>query len=162
MRFLIAALALALSPSVLASPSDASLRELFAVTGTRQLADDTAQQADTMMQAAMRQALAGKTISPKEREVLEQMKTRMTDLIKQELQWERLEPRYFQIYRDTFSQEEVDGMLVFYKSPVGRSVVRKLPLAMQHTVQLSQEMIVKLMPKLKQIQAQAMADLQKQ
>ena len=42
------------------------------------------------------------------------------------------------VYEQVFTEEELDGMLVFYKSPVGQSMVAKLPQVMSRSVQFSQ------------------------
>ncbi|HIC81818.1 MAG TPA: DUF2059 domain-containing protein [Kiloniellaceae bacterium] len=42
------------------------------------------------------------------------------------------------IYERTFTEEELDAMLVFYKSPVGQSMIKKMPAMMAETVPLSQ------------------------
>jgi len=42
------------------------------------------------------------------------------------------------IYERNFSEEEIDGMLTFYRSPVGRSVVVKLPQVTQESLAAGQ------------------------
>jgi len=42
------------------------------------------------------------------------------------------------VYQQVFTEEELDGMLAFYKSPVGQSMVAKLPQVMNQSVQFSQ------------------------
>jgi len=47
-------------------------------------------------------------------------------LVKAELNWSAIEPVMIEVYRNTFSQHEVDGMLTFYRSEVGQAVIAKL------------------------------------
>lgn len=42
------------------------------------------------------------------------------------------------VYEQTFTDAELDGMLAFYKSPVGQSMVAKLPQVMNQSLQFSQ------------------------
>jgi len=48
-------------------------------------------------------------------------------LVKEELNWATFEPMMVEVYRNTFSQHEVDGMLTFYRSEAGQAVIAKLP-----------------------------------
>ncbi len=51
------------------------------------------------------------------------------------MDWDAIEPTFADIYRKTFSQHEVDGMMVFHKSDVGHSIIAKMPMAMHETMQ---------------------------
>jgi hypothetical protein len=42
------------------------------------------------------------------------------------------------VYARNFSDEEIDGMLEFYRTPVGRSVVAKLPQVTQESMMIGQ------------------------
>lgn len=41
--------------------------------------------------------------------------------------WAKIRPQYVRLYADTFSDEEIDGLLTFYQSPAGRAMVEKMP-----------------------------------
>ena len=58
----------------------------------------------------------------------------MIAMFKEEMSWETLEPLYIRIYRDSFTQPEVNGMLAFYGSPAGQTVIKKMPLVVQNTM----------------------------
>ena len=115
-------------------PSDESIKELLRVTESRNLVDSMMGQMDNLFKSSMQQALQGKTITQKEQKLADDMQKKMNVIFKEEMSWEMLEPLFMQIYRDSFTQQEVDGMLAFYKSPSGQSVIRKMPLVMQNTM----------------------------
>lgn len=115
-------------------PSDESIKELLRVTESRNLVDSMMGQMDNLFKSSMQQALQGKTITQKEQKLADDMQKKMIVIFKEEMNWEMLEPLFMQIYRDSFTQQEVDGMLAFYKSPSGQSVIRKMPLVMQNTM----------------------------
>ena len=115
-------------------PSDESIKELLRVTESRNLVDSMMGQMDNLFKSSMQQALQGKTITQKEQKLADDMQKKMIVIFKEEMNWEMLEPLFTQIYRDSFTQQEVDGMLAFYKSPSGQSVIRKMPLVMQNTM----------------------------
>ena len=72
------------------------------------------------------------------------------------MQWSALEPRFIEIYQASFTQAEVDGMLAFYRSPAGQAVIAKMPGAMQRTMVVMQELMNGMMPRLRELRAQAL------
>jgi hypothetical protein len=149
-----------LSALALASqPTDASVRELLKVTESQKLVDASEAQMDSVMRATMQQALKGQTVTPDIQESLDDMRGKMIALMRQEMRWDVLEPKFLDIYKQSFSQAEVDGMLAFYKSETGRAVIAKMPVVMQHTMQMMQQMMLALMPKLQAVQKETMAEV---
>jgi|SRR5690606_33667959 len=157
MRAILVALALLLgTPAMAAQPSDASLRELLTVTNAQKLIDGTMRQMDGAMQAAMHQATQGKQLTPEARTAMEEMQAKAVALTKEEMNWDVLEPMFLEIYRSSLTQEEVDGMLKFYKSDAGKAVTAKMPTIMQNTMKAMQQRMMVLMPKLQQLQEDMM------
>src|SRR5258706_5957012 len=94
--------------------SEQSIRQLLTVTETRKLLDNVLGQIDSMMKGAFQQALQGRMPSPREQEIIDRMLARSAALTREEMSWEKLEPVYLRIYRDSLTQDEVDGMIAFY------------------------------------------------
>jgi hypothetical protein len=161
-RFLAAAvLALAALQCALADekPSEDSLRELIAVTGGKKLVDGVFGQVDAMMQKSTQEALAGRQVTADQQRILDDMRAKALALFKDTVGWETLEPMIIEIYAKTFTQQEIDGMLKFYKSESGQAVIAKLPLVMQHSMTLMQNRMQVLMPKLQELQQETVAEL---
>ena len=53
------------------------------------------------------------------------------DLTKSRMSWEKLRPAYVKAYSETFSEEEIDGILAFYESLAGRAMQAKMPVFIQ-------------------------------
>jgi hypothetical protein len=83
------------------------------------------------------------------------MRTKAFGMLKDELAWSRLEPQMVEVYRNTFTPDEIDGMFKFYDSPSGKAVVAKLPQATQRMMQLTQERVRALVPRIVELQRQA-------
>ena len=65
-----------------------------------------------------------------------------------EVGWDKLRPQMVQLYYDTFTEAELDGILAFYKTPAGQAIVNKSPdLAMKTTTNV-QNRIKDMQPKL--------------
>jgi len=105
----------------------AKLEELFTVMKMNSLMDQ-------MMQAGMKQGeqigrsmFGNKPISPEDQKIFDAWKVKATALMENTLSWDRLKPQYVDLYAKTYSEEDVDGMLAFYKSPAGQHMVEKTP-----------------------------------
>jgi hypothetical protein len=72
----------------------------------------------------------------------------MMDLVSEELSWDKLKGDYISLYADTFSNEELQGLITFYKSPAGQAFLKKQPELMKRSMELSQRMMRQVMPKL--------------
>jgi hypothetical protein len=129
------------------------------VMESRKLVDGVMGQIDANMQASMKQALAGQELTAKQQEVADQMRAKMVGVFKDEMKWETLEPMMVDIYQKSFSQQEVDGMIKFYKSKAGHAVIVKMPVVMQNTMQIVQQKMGSLMPKIIQLQQDAIAQV---
>ena len=142
-----------------AKPSEASVRQLFEVMHSSKLLDAYMTQIDSTVRASMQQALAGQQLNPKQKKILDDMGRQIDSLVKAQLNWPAIEPLMIEVYRDTFSQHEVDGMLAFYRSEVGQAVIAKLPTAMQQSMTGIQSHAQALTPKIVQLEKDTAAQL---
>lgn len=145
-----------------APPTDASLRELIAVTESQKLVESSMAQLDSVMQASMANALRGKEVTPEMRQTMDEMRRKVVTVLREEMSWEKLEPMFISIYQDTLTQSEVDGMLAFYKSEAGRAMVAKMPLIMNRSMEAMQERMQVIVPRLDRIQRDTIASLEAQ
>lgn len=79
------------------------------------------------------------------------IQNRIFDLLKQELSWEKMKPHYVQLYNELFTEQELDGIVAFYRSPAGQAMTKKMPELVQRSIALSQRQMSEVMPKVKQI-----------
>jgi len=162
-RGLLAALLLIAPLQVVAADtpaSDASIRELLEVTESRKLIDTMGGQLDAAMRGSMSQALGDRQLTAQQQQILDEMRERFIAVMTEELSWARYEPLIMQVYRQTFTQAEVDGMLAFYRTETGRAMISKMPLVMQSSMQLAQQQMSQMIPKLQQIMQESVAKLE--
>ncbi len=131
--------------------SEASVRELMAITNSKALMEQMYAQVDGLMESVMKDALAGKTLTPEQDKIAAEMRAKMVAVLREDMGWDDLEPHYLELYTSTFSQAEVDGMNAFYKSPAGQAVIGKMPQMMQSLMKLVMERMQVVMPKVKAI-----------
>lgn len=139
--------------------SDASIRELLEVTQSKKMLDGVMAQMDSLMQRSMQQSLQGATLTEEQQKIMNEMQAKMVVLLKEEMSWDSMEPALIDIYKRSFTQPEVNGMLDFYRSPTGQAVIAKMPVVMQNSMQLGQSKMRTMMPKLQQLQQETMARL---
>lgn len=141
------------------APSEASIKQLLEVTQARKLVDSVMGQMDNLMQQAVAQATQGQQIPPKVQKEIDQRRAEMIALMKELLDWQKLEPMYVRIYQKTFNQQEVDGMLAFYKTPAGAAVISKMPAIMQNTMDEMQSLMGPVMQKMQRMQQDVVAGM---
>lgn len=140
-------------------PSEDSIRRLLEVTEARKLLDGMMTQIDALMRRNMEQALRGRQLTPEQEAIIARMRNKMADAFRDEMTWDKLEPLYVRVYRDTFTQGEVDGMLAFYRTDAGRAVIVKMPGVIQTTMGEMQLRMQPLIQKMRAIEEEALTEL---
>jgi hypothetical protein len=161
MKRILLALALACSTAFAADtkPTEASIKELLALTDAAKLIDSIWAQVDGMTQNMLAQSTRGQELPAEAKAVIEKLRTDSMALAREEFSWAKMEVIYNKIYQDSFTQEELDGMIAFYKTPAGQAVIKKMPVVMQASMQELQKSMGPFMQKLQQLQLQAMTEL---
>jgi len=148
------------SSAVIAAPaSDSSIKQLLTVTQAQRLIEGTRAQFDSLMNNAIQQELKGKTPNAQQQEAIDKMRKKTVEVMQGELAWERIEPMYLRLYKESFTEEEVIGMLAFYKTPAGQAVINKMPVLMQKTMIEMQKMLSGMAPRIQKIQEEFVADI---
>ncbi len=142
-----------------APASDESIRELLAITDARKLVDTVKVQVEATMKATLQQATQGKASTPERQAVLDRKQAKMEAALDETLNWDNLEPLYVRTYRASFTQDELDGMMAFYKTPAGQALIKKLPLVMQNVMAEMQDLLKPMREKIQQIQRESQQEL---
>ena len=140
-------------------PSEASVKQLLEVAQARKLIDSVMKQMDNLMQQSIAQATQGQKIPPKVQKDIDAQSGEMMTMMKDLLDWKKLEPMYVRVYQKTFSQQEVDGMIAFYKTPAGQAVIGKMPAVMQNTIEEMQQLMGPVMQKMQKMQQDVVAKM---
>jgi hypothetical protein len=150
---------LALSAPVLANDapaSDASIREMLQLSNAQQLVDGVKGQVNAMMSQTLKQATQGRPVSPEKQAILDDMRAKMTAAFDDTLSWDALQPMYTRVYKAAFTQDEIDGIIKFYKSRAGKAMIKKLPVVLTHVMTEMQGLMQPTMQKIREIQSEAM------
>src|SRR3954462_12963310 len=142
-----------------APPTEPSIKQLLEVAQAHKLVDSVMAQMDSLMLQSIAQATKGQQIPPKVQKDIDQRRSEVVSLMKELLDWKKLEPMYVRIYQKTFTQQEVDGMIAFYRTPAGQAVISKMPSAMQSTIDEMQGAMGPAMQKMQQLQQDVVAEI---
>lgn len=135
-----------------------SVETLLAVTRTETMMDSMYGGMEQMMRQGMQQAVQGKTLSSEQQRIFDALPARFVAVMREEFNWTKMKPMYVQLYRDTFEQEEIDGLVAFYRSPAGQAFTNKMPLVMQKAMAISQAQMQAFIPKMKTAIESAVAE----
>lgn len=139
-----------------APPNDAQVARLLEVMRARQTVDALLPQIEASQKQMVEQMMAGRELSADERARLDRMIARSSAQMRKTLAWDKLEPVYRDIYRNTFSAEDTDALIAFYGSAAGQRLLEKMPALMQNTMTAMQKLVVPMMQELqKDIEAEA-------
>ena len=138
-------------------PSEASVRELFRTMNTRSIIDTARAQMNSSSNATLGQALANRPLNEQQRQILRDEHEQIMALLGGALDWNTLEPEMIDVYRNHFTQQEIDQLLQFYRSPTGQMVVAKLPGATQEMMQKMQARVQALAPRIAELQRETAA-----
>lgn len=150
--------ALAAAPCHAAPPSRDSVEALLSVVDMQKTYDGTFE----TMRKSMDKAFAGmpqmQSLTPEQHRRFDVAMSRMMTVMHDEMDWNKLKPEFVQMYMETFSQEDVDGLLAFYRSPAGKAMLEKMPLLMSKMMQMTQTRMQTLMPRVMATVQQAMQE----
>ena len=141
-----------------APPTKESVQTLLEVTKAQAMMDHAYTMMEQFVKQGMAQAVAGRSLNEDQRRAIEVAPAKIAEVMRKELSWPALEPIYIAIYQETFDQAEIDGLISFYRSPVGKSFVTKMPTVMNRSMSVMQVQMQALMPKLKEAMDQVMRD----
>lgn len=123
-----------------APPNDAQVDALMDTMDMRRTLDEMSVQMDTMSESMGLQML-GVDATPEQRASLKRITAQQQGAMRKALSWDTMAPIYRRIYTRLFSADEVEAMTAFYGSEHGRSIMRKMPQAMQLSMQEMQPMM---------------------
>ena len=146
------ALFLALSLPAMAAPaSKESVETLLAVTQSKQMLEAMMSNIEASIRQGINSSNEGKTLTPAQQQVFDNMAVKISKLLQEELSWEQMKSLYTQIYQESFTEEEINGLIAFYQSPAGVAFVNKMPAVLQKSMQLTQSRMGPMAKKLEKI-----------
>lgn len=148
MAFQLGAALLCCASPILADEASkkAKIDEILQLTHTDQMLRQTMEQVKSMQMEQLKKM----EMPAEERTRVEEVQRKTMALLAERLSYEKVKPMYIQLYAEVFGEEEIDGIVSFYKSPAGKAMIEKMPLMMQ-----------RLMPAMQKLTTDVQAEVQK-
>ena len=118
----------------------AKAEELIELTQTGQMM----KMMEPMMKGMMAQA--NKDIPSEQRAKVGEMQEKILSMMA--VRMNKAKPALAKVYIDTYTEEELDAILTFYKSPAGKSLIQKMPEVMQRSMPVMMQMMSDLQPEI--------------
>lgn len=137
-------------PAFAQPASKDSIKQLLKITKSEQFLGQMSPQISNMMHSSIEKFTQGKQLTTKQELALVNYSQELGKIMQEQLTWAKLEPEMIKIYAEEFTQEEIDGMIQFYKTPVGQSTIDKMPIVMQKSMQVGYKQMDAITPKIMQ------------
>lgn len=140
-------------------PSAQSVNILLTVTKAEALVDSVLASTGQLMRKALLDAFSDQKLTAPQQRVVDDAPAKFAQIMREEMSWEKVRPLQIQIYTESFTQDEIDGLIAFYKSPAGVAFVNKMPLVAQKSVSLLQSLMSPAMDRMTVLVRQTMAEV---
>jgi uncharacterized protein len=98
----------------------------------------------------MRKMLPGGTLTVEQQTDLDAFMLKVHNIVTQAASWDKMEPQFTDIYASVYSEQEIDGLIAFYKSPVGAEMVAKQPEIVERSQVVTQSLMQAVQPQVMQ------------
>lgn len=122
---------------------EAKIERILALTNAQAVMDQMFAQIKTSTASMMP---AGST--PEQSAKVQEIQEKLLDFVKDRMSWDKVRPKYVKIYDETFSDEEITGILAFYQAPAGRAMLEKLPTLISKSMSVAQSQMTDIMPEI--------------
>jgi uncharacterized protein len=150
------------APLLTAHADDASklakIEELFKVSKMDRLTNESMKLAMDQVNSGMMQQLMGVQLSANQQQKVSELSEKVANIVKEALSWDKLEPDYAKLYAATYTEEEIDGILAFYKSPAGQAMVEKSPTVLKQASAIAQDRMKAAVPEIQKLMKDYITD----
>jgi hypothetical protein len=129
----------------------AKIQEFFKVSKMDQMMAQVMQQAMDQVDSGMTQQIMGVKLSSDQQQRVDQLNDKVRKVVSGALGWENLEPEYAKIYAEAYTEQQIDDILAFYKSPTGQAMVEKTPVLLKQATAISQDRLAVVIPELQKL-----------
>jgi hypothetical protein len=139
-------------------PTEQSIDKLMEVSRTPKLMEQMIPMMVQSMRRGMEEASKETTPTEEQQRTMNAVFAKVEQSMREALSWDALHPMFIQIYQETFTQSDIDGLIAFYQSPTGAAYIEKMPIALKKTQALVQKQIGPLVQKLRSDIEKTVAD----
>lgn len=133
----------------------ATVEELLEVTNVKSIVDTMYFEIDQMLEGLAAQL----EISVEEQPIFDKYIVKVNASVKEQISWEKMKDPMIDLYMKHYTEKEIKDILAFYKTDTGKSLVKKMPVVMQDSIQLSQSMFKMTLPRIQELAEELQTEL---
>ena len=157
--FFIFLLAMLASPVYAAPVQDASIEKLLSLNYAKKLHDSVIADSDEIVDSTLKPMLMREKTTPEQTAFVDSFLMKYKKIIRDELSWEKMMPSYIRIYRETFTEKELNDLIAFYESPTGKMFVKKTPVILEKTSSVMQQKMVSILSRMNAMLEESMKQM---
>lgn len=151
-RLLLVTVTLAFAGTLLAAePSDADIDRLLKASRAESLLAGVVPQMEAVQQQEFDKHFAGKEMTEEQKAEVARIQAKTQEIVRKALSWEEMRPVYLDVYKKTYTREDVRAITKFYESAAGQRMLDKNPALMQNIMSAVQ---LKMVPMLEELQGE--------
>ena len=145
-------LALAVYPAFADDASRAAkAEELLRLTNVEANLKQSLELISKQMKSGLAQQITGVQLPEDQQKRADEFQTKVEHLVYGAIEWEKLKPDFVKLYADAFTEEQLDDILTFYRSPSGQAMLGRMPELLPKAMEISQRRMTEIMPQLQQL-----------
>jgi len=121
-----------------------AILKLLEISNARNMSDQIMTSMDAVMDRQFQ--TANEQLSPKGQDELMTVRKESVKLMQDNFSWDQMKDMYIDIYTQVFTEDEINQLVEFYQSPLGKKMLEKMPELLQVTFEKTQALIQKKMP----------------
>ena len=129
----------------------AKVHEFFKVAKMDQAANVAMNTTITRVTTRITQQMHSVSVTTARPQRVDELNNKLKKLIVNDLSWDSLEPEYTKLYADAYTEQQLDDLIAFYKTPTGQAVAEKTPILAGQVANISQERLAALLPQIQQL-----------
>ncbi|MGI4854606.1 MAG: DUF2059 domain-containing protein [Janthinobacterium lividum] len=137
----------------------AKAEQMLVLTKTDSLMEGQLASLQTRVNELAKQQSGVAPLTPEQTKLTADYQKQIHDIVMEEVGWVKIRPVIVQSYADSFTEPELDAILVFYKTPAGQAIIAKTPDLANKTMSTVQGRIKDMQPKLATLTQEYMTKL---
>ena len=137
----------------------AKARDLFATMHMDHMLDQMMHSIQGEVEAMAQSMPGAQQMTAHQKQLTQEFMDKSMKVVNDSVGWTALEPEYVKLYASTYSEAEIDGILAFYKSPVGQAMLAKTPQLSTSGMQIVRSRMGDFQPKMQALQKDYMKQL---
>jgi hypothetical protein len=129
----------------------AKVEEFFKVSHTEQTLTQGMAMMLNQAKSGLVQKMLDVTPTPEQTKANDELQDKVAAILTGALSWGKLKPAYAKLYASAYTEEELDGIVAFYKSPAGQAMISNSPSIMTKANEIVQRQLASAMPEIRKL-----------